>query len=61
MSDPDQYSEAETKQRMEDAIRRAQKTPHKPHVPKGKASRAESTKGNKVQPARQPIKRQRGR
>ena len=55
------YSEAETKRRMEDAIRRAQKTPHKPQAPKGKASRAQSTKGSKVQPAKQPIKRQRGR
>jgi hypothetical protein len=26
----DQYSERETRQRMENAIRRAQKTPHKP-------------------------------
>jgi hypothetical protein len=31
MSDPDQYSKAETNRRMEGAIRRAQKTPPKPH------------------------------
>ena len=41
MTDPDQYSEAETKRRMEGAIRRAQKTPPKPHkdiAGKGKKS-----------------------
>jgi hypothetical protein len=36
MTDPDQYSESETKQRMENAIRRAQKMPPTRHAPKGK-------------------------
>jgi hypothetical protein len=36
MADPDQYSESETKRRMESAIRRAQKTPPTPHAPKAK-------------------------
>jgi hypothetical protein len=42
-NDADKYSDKETERRMEDAIRRAQKTPHKPHAklaakpaPKGK-------------------------
>jgi hypothetical protein len=38
---------------------RLPKTP--PFTPKSKASRAENHKGNKVQPARQGTKRQRGR
>jgi len=41
MADPDQNSEKERAKRMEDAIRRAQKTPHKPHkdiAGKGKKS-----------------------
>jgi hypothetical protein len=31
MTDPNQYSAAETKRRMDDAIRRAQKTAPRPH------------------------------
>lgn len=39
----DQYSEKETAKRMDDALRRALTSPHKPHAPlkaKPKASRA---------------------
>jgi hypothetical protein len=45
----------------DEALRRLPKTPPHPHGPKGKANRAESHKGNKVQPARQKIPRHRGR
>jgi hypothetical protein len=48
MSD-DQYSEVETKKRMENAIRKAQKTPPQPHkdivVKKGKSPKAKAPKG----------------
>ena len=35
-ADSDQLSEKEAAKRMEDAIRRAQKMPHKPHAAKKK-------------------------
>jgi hypothetical protein len=45
MANPDQYSERETIERRENAIRRMLVTPHKPHKPrrkKAKKSRARS-------------------
>jgi hypothetical protein len=55
-------SDEETDRRREAALKRMLATPHKPHAAtKGKASRAQSHKGNKVQPAKQRIQRQRGR
>jgi len=57
----DELSPSEVMPRMEDAIRRAQKAPRKPHAPKGKPSRAIKSKGNKVQPAKQRMQRHRGR
>jgi hypothetical protein len=39
MADSDQYTAAETKRRMEDALRRALTTPHKPNAKfKGKSA-----------------------
>lgn len=50
MADSDQYSEAETKRRMEDALRRALTTPHKPNDKfKGKSA---ATGKRKRKPAR---------
>jgi hypothetical protein len=48
MADPDQYSEHETKGRMEAAIQRAHKMPHKPN--------AELTKKRRKSPKRKAKK-----
>lgn len=42
----DEYSEQETQRRMENAIRRAQKMPHKPHGknPTGKSRKSPKAK-----------------
>jgi hypothetical protein len=45
----------------DEVLQRMLKTPPQPHASKGKPSRAESHKGNKVQPAKQRIPRHRGR
>jgi hypothetical protein len=50
MADSDQYSEAETKRRMEDALRRALSRPHKP-LDKFKGKTAAARK-RKRKPAR---------
>ena len=44
-----------------DKSKKPLKTPPKHFAPKGKPSRAESIKGNKVQPSKQNIPRHRGR
>jgi hypothetical protein len=47
MTDQTEYSEKETKKRMEDALRRALMTPHKPHSEmkiKKESSRAKRAK-----------------
>jgi len=49
MKDQDQYSDAETKRRMEDGLRRALTTPHKPNATlkaKKRTSRSSRTRAN---------------
>jgi hypothetical protein len=38
----DSYTEKETQRRMDEALKRALNTPHKPHKPKGSGSKAAS-------------------
>jgi hypothetical protein len=50
----DTYSKAETKRRMESAIRRAQKTPHKPNkeltAKRRKSPKRQTSKASKPKP-----------
>jgi hypothetical protein len=49
MADSDQYTEAETKRRMEDGLRRALTTPHKPNAKlKGESTAARKRKRKAV-------------
>jgi hypothetical protein len=51
----EEFSEAETRKRMDDAVRRALATPHKPHAPlkaKKKTSRASRTRANAAKDVR---------
>ena len=60
MSDTDKLSEKEIERRREAALK-TKLGPPKHHAPGGKVNRAESHKGNKVQPAHQRNRRQKGR
>ena len=44
-ADDDRFSEAETKRRMDEAVRRAMNTPHKPHKPLGKRKTKRKKRG----------------
>ncbi|MCH7540336.1 MAG: hypothetical protein IH999_08075 [Proteobacteria bacterium] len=41
----DQYGERETRKRMDDALKRALNTPHRPHKPSGKPKASPNRKG----------------
>ncbi|HWY61435.1 MAG TPA: hypothetical protein VNW15_05995 [Rhizomicrobium sp.] len=61
MRDADTLSEKEIERRREAALKTKLATPPKHHAPNGKVNRAQSHKGNKVQPAHQRNRRQKGR
>jgi hypothetical protein len=50
MKKNDQFSDAETEQRREAALRRMLSTPHKPHKPLGKKAKASASKRASAKP-----------
>jgi hypothetical protein len=61
VTDSDKISPEEIKRRREAVLKKKLATPPQQHGPGGKAGRAESHKGNKVQPAHTRNRRQKGR